>query len=640
MQIRSLFSFLGILPFALCLLCAPNFVTAQSAAPKILLSELASAQTWLKLLHYERDADSASGWRSAIHSSDFFLNEKGRDDPLLEMTSTLAAFLSASPAEGDKQAQCRFPARLIWLKTKLNDHPAFKTPFKCQAYEAWTRGESVSSLSIVFATGYLGNPASYYGHTLLKFNFKGNEGPTGLLDISVNYGAIVGKDVDPVTYILKSLSGGYDGGFSHIQFYYHNHNYGNFELRDLWEYKLDLPRHAVDFVVAHAWEVLGKRYTYHFFRLNCAYRMAEVLQVLDGVDLTPNDSPWVIPQALIQKMAKAQYQGKPLLAGISYLPSRQSRFYVRYRNLNVDEVILLEDLVQQRRTLQDAAFQNLPILSRQVLLDAMLDYYQFIGNPIEKAPPEVRQAYAKVLSSRYQLAPGAPQLMATEPASAHLGRAPGWLQAGFGYQGGSRNLNNNTQLSIHYRPAYYDALDSDSGHVQNSALIMADTQIEILRNKVRIKKFELLGVDSVNPGVTRLPGDNAIAMKVHVGAEQLRLDCRSACLSPLVQGDIGYGRQWSRQLFTAAYVGAALHANRAGQGAGFARASTDLIFRADDHFGAKISYEHRVSVGNIAGQYGVGKAEARWQIDSRSDFRMSYERDRVGLFNVAVGMYW
>ena len=81
----------------------------------------------------------------------------------------------------------------------------------------------MSSVSVVFATGFLGNPASYYGHTLLKFNFRTGEKHTSLLDVSVNYGAILeGKHDGQVTYIVKSLAGGYSAGFSHIHFYYHD----------------------------------------------------------------------------------------------------------------------------------------------------------------------------------------------------------------------------------------------------------------------------------------------------------------------------------------------------------------------------------------------------------------------------------
>lgn len=613
------------------------FLFGSAAAQEntdIQLLKLANEQGWLRLIHYESDSSSPSGWRSAIHSDSFFLDAKGKFNPLLELQSTLSAFAAPQAGDPDQHAQCRFPARWLWLRSKLGDFPAFRAPIKCPAFDTWTRSEGVASLSIVFATGYLGNPASYYGHTLLKFNFKGDLGQTRLMDVSVNYGAIVGKQDDIFTYIVKCILGGYDGGFSHIQFYFHNHNYGDIELRDLWEYRLDLPQDAVDLVVAHAWEVLGQRYTYHFFHHNCAYRMAEILEVVDGLKIIPENWPWIIPQAMIETLGQSKYKDKPLLESVSYLPSRQSRYYDKYLNLSQQDAGMLKDLADGKLSLEEQTFQNLPVLSKQALLDALLDYYQFVGNPLDNAPKETQQEYVNALSARYQLPPGSADAKMRQPFSPHLARPPGWLQAGMGH-----NSVTGDSLSVRIRPAYYDVLDTDSGHVRNAALIMGDIQFNIRKDRIHINKLELIGVDSVNPGLTGLTGDKGAAWKLHIGAEQMRLTCND-CLVARAQGDIGYGKQWSGNLFTAVYAGGVIQGRRADQGFGYARTSADLILRQSDVFGMKLAYEQRFPVGSKLGSYGVADIEARWSMDSRSDFRISYERDDAHLLSVGIGMYW
>lgn len=40
-------------------------------------------------------------------------------------------------------------------------------------------------------------------------------------------------DENPVFYVFKGVFGGYEGGFSNTEYYHHNHNYGETELRDL-----------------------------------------------------------------------------------------------------------------------------------------------------------------------------------------------------------------------------------------------------------------------------------------------------------------------------------------------------------------------------------------------------------------------
>lgn len=596
-------------------------------------TRLAHEATWLKLGHYERADAEGTRWRSAIHSAEFFLAPDGATNPTSELEATLREFAAAGPVD-DSHALCRFPARRLWLKSKLKDHPALSRMVSCPGFSAWTRQGRISSVSVVFATGYLGNPASYFGHTLLKFNIAGDSNATPLLDLSVNYGAIVGPGVDPLSYIVRGVTGGYDGGFSHIQFYYHNHNYGDIELRDLWEYRLDLPQPAVDLIVAHAWELLGKRFTYYFFKLNCVYRMGALLQVVDGLDVIPDDLPWLIPQALIHKLSEARLEGRRVLAGVIYLPSRQTRFYQKYRNLTAQQVTALESIGRGEQDLNGSALGSLDLDGRQRVLDALIDYYQFVAAPIDKASLTVRQAYAATLAARLRLPPGTPTSRHAEPRPPHLGRAPGWLQSGWEYQPGSGGA-----VSVRYRPAYYDPLDSDDGHVPFSGLAMGDLSLRITSQRVVVRRFDLFAVESANPGLTRLPGDNVSAMKVRLGAEQLRLSCEP-CLAPRLQGDIGYGRQWVPGVYGALYAGGALQVDRAGQGAGFGRVSADLIVARSDVVRARVTHEIRFPLSSGLERYHVSRGELRWRIGARSDLRLSLERDQQRRVQVAHGIYF
>jgi len=617
--------------FVLILLIAPAAGARADTPPA--LEPIATDPAWLRLGHYVPDRHSPSGWRSDIHPGDFFLDPSGAQDPLRELQATLAAFALPPTDNANQHAQCRYPARWLWLKARLGGHPALATTISCPAYEEWTRKNSVESLSVVFATGYLGNPASYYGHVLLKFNFREADGQTRLLDVSVNYGAIVETRDNPFKYMLKGLFGKYDGDFSHIQFYFQNHNYGEVELRDLWEYRLDLPQDALELIVAHAWEVLGKRYTYYFFQKNCAYRMGEVLQVVDGLKIIPADTPWVIPQVMIRKIAGAQFRGKPLLAGVYYLPSRQSRFYAKYAQLSAAEAKLLAGLVAGRRRLEDPAFADRPTLSKQALLDTLLDYYQFVGAPLEQAPPPLQEAYRRALAARYMLEPGTPLVQSPQPPAPHLGRAPGWIQVG-----SSHDSIRGDALLLRIRPAYYDALDSGPGQVRNAALVMADLELAFGHGHVQVRNFTVVDVESVNPALSELPGDRGAAWKLRLGAEQERIGC-GECLVARAQGDIGLGRQW-RGIFTAIYAGGALQSDRLHEGLGFARAEADLIAKLGAHLALRGAYVRRFPIGSGYRGYDVASVEGRWSPGPRMDLRLGYVYDGARLLRAGFGIYW
>jgi hypothetical protein len=597
--------------------------------------DLAAEPTWLRLGHYERSRDSPTGWRSAIHPGKFFLDATGATDPRAELAATLQAFRSPAGADPEQSAQCRFPARLQWLRARLGADARFGPDVPCAAFAAWTHSGSVTSISVVFATGFLGNPASYYGHTLLKFNFRAGETPSSLLDETVSYGAVLdGRHDGPVTYVVRGLTGRYDAGFSHIYFYYHDHNYGNQELRDLWEYRLDLPQQDVDFIVAHAWEVLGKRYTYYFFRGNCAYQMAKLLQVVDGLDIIPPHRAWTIPQAMMQQLAVTQFHGRPLLASVIYRPSRQARFYERFRSLSPEEAKAMRAIAEKQLSVTDPRFAQQPVTSQQAELAALIDYYQFAHNPLAEAAPAVKQDYAAVLAARYQLPAGVPEVRSVVPKSPDRARPPGWLQLG-----ARTNSATGGAVSLRFRGAYYDALDFDSGHVPFGSLSMGDTQLEFQRDRVRIAKLDLIRIESVSPGVSSLPGDRGASWKLGAGAVQARLWCPE-CLVARGDIDVGYGRQARPGLFAAAYLGAALQSERADQGWGFGKASVVVIGVLGADLRCRLGYEYRLPAGSATGSYGVAQAELRWSPSRRTDLRLRFDYDRAHSLGIGAGYYW
>jgi len=603
------------------------------AGPTADREHLASDPDWLRLVHYEGDRSSPSGWRSAIHSESFFLaGRDGTTDPRAELMATLDAMGQPASDAPDDHPQCRFPARRRWLAERLGAHSFPARP--CPKYESWTRAGSVESVSIVFATGYLGNPASYYGHTLLKYNFARDDGRTRLQDSSLNYGAILTGDDDPATYILKGVFGGYEGGFSDIQYYFHNHNYGENELRDLWEYRLDLPPEAVALIVAHAWEVLGQRYDYYFFRRNCAFRMAEVVQVVAGLGFIPEDLPWTVPQALLQRLAASRFEGRPLVAEVTRHPSRQTRFYEAYRSLSEDEASLLKRVVSGNEDLDGQRFADRPLDSKHAVLDALIDYYQFVADPTERATGKVHPGYAKALTTRYRLAPGSRPVAQQVQEPPHTGRPPSWFQIGW-----LHGSDVEPSMSIRIRPAYYDPLDTGSGHVPNAALSMGDLQFRIRAGSVRVQRFDLVAIESVNPGVTGLPGDRGDAWKLRFGVEPARPSCTD-CLVARLQGDVGIGRRLGAGLFAAVYAGGALQENRADEGSSFVRASADIILKPSSALGIRLAYEHRFPVDVPRPSYGLGHAEIRLALGSRSDFRIRRDWDEAALTTVAMGVYW
>lgn len=126
--------------------------------------KLSSSPGWLRLLHYPHDRFSNN--RSRVDSADFFLSPTGAVDPEAEGRATVEAAVTGSPFPSETSPQCRYPARFAFFKKKLQ--LAQTEIVHCPELTAWLESFDAAGVSLVYADGYLNNPASMFGHTFLR----------------------------------------------------------------------------------------------------------------------------------------------------------------------------------------------------------------------------------------------------------------------------------------------------------------------------------------------------------------------------------------------------------------------------------------------------------------------------------------
>ena len=169
--------------------------------------KLAYHPTWLRLLHFDLDKKQGDTSESDVVSPSFFISPHGNFDPQAELDATLNSFFEArTDQNSDNHSQCHFIARFNWLKSQLDFTKTNLPGVVCNKLNQWLRVENIESLSLILATGYLENPASFYGHPLLKTNDNQYFKSAGLLDISINYGAIVPENENGLVSIKLSLT--------------------------------------------------------------------------------------------------------------------------------------------------------------------------------------------------------------------------------------------------------------------------------------------------------------------------------------------------------------------------------------------------------------------------------------------------
>jgi hypothetical protein len=609
-------------------------VSAHSAEPlprswdRFKLETISNSDRWLKLLGY------VNGKASDILTDSFFLATNGRQDPHAELLATLAAFAQPALADSaDDHPQCKWRARFFYLDESLGLSSANIQHQPCPGFEAFSYGGHSTGVSLVFASGYFGNPASYYGHFLLKLDTD-LKTITDLQKTTINFGAVYPPDENMIVYIFNGVFGGYDSIYSRQQFFVQSLNYGEVDLRDVWEYKLNLTASEVQLLTAHLWELLGVKYRYFFFDRNCAWRMATVIELVLDNQLMNSARLWQIPQHVVQKLAETQHHGAPLISEVQYLPSRQSRLYQRYLDLDKTERLWLDRIITDFDALQSPSFDTMPLRSRHRLLDVLLDYYRYLTIRGYMDENLVKKRHQIVLGERFRLPVGDsdyPQF--SSHGEPHIGRKPSYLQVGL-FEHDQR-----TEASIKIRPAYYDGLDYGSGHIRNSALSMAELDLETRDGELFVRSIGIVNVESIQRNVTNLPGDRQHSWYLSSAFIQENMDC-THCPVLAFNSGIGLSQSlWNDNLVASIFVGGGIEGDQLKEE--FIHASGRLLLFVDPSPRLRMRFEvsrDRFISRELARTF--FNFEGRLALSDAADLRLRIEDGRDRQARLMLGYYW
>jgi len=523
---KSLFVLLG---FSVGAIAAIHPGYEQDLIQQAKAKQLASQAQWLKLLHYKK------GWSGNYHSEAdgdaFFLAKEGKDNPQAELIANLNAFfLNAPEKDVNESAQCKFPARYQWLKEQLRFDDSHLSPKSCPKYLEFRDSIAAKSASIVFSSYYLNNPASAFGHSLLRLNRTetASEGKRyELLDNGINYAAVVTQD-NPILYAFYGVMGFFKGTFTRIPYYYKVREYNDFESRDLWVYDLNLTQKQVDRLVAHIWELGSTHFDYYYLTENCSYHILTALEVaLPELDLSDRLPLVVVPADTIKVIS----QTPGLVARVQYRPSVRSQFLARVNPMPREQISLLKTLVATRDL--TTIPPSLTDEEKATVLDAAIDHLDFKHFRTLVEEPEGIDAEwkQKLLVSRSRIALRSPDLSVTTPVdeTPHIGHEI--MRAGV--DGGASSTLGGFG-TVHFRFALHDLLDPKTGYPEYSQIEFFNTRIRYLPedNRVWLEDFALFRVVSLSP-LTEF--DRQLSWKVKVGGSTIRDNTCDHCFAGQIE---------------------------------------------------------------------------------------------------------
>jgi len=288
------------------------------------LNLISNDKMWQKLLHIKNK-------KSEIISNDFFISKEKNHLYKKELIETINAYTSNNLKKDNTHPLCKYPARYHWLSKKL-DFINYEVPNYCTHLKKWSVYKNTQSISLMLVSGYLGNPASTFGHSFIKLNSKEAQNTNNLFDLSLNFGALVPDNEAIVKYIFKGIFGGYEAGFSDKYFYTQDLIYSHNEFRDIWDYELNLNTFEKQLIVFHLWEIVGKKFKYYFLDKNCAYRVSEIIELIKEEPIIQNAKYWYAPVETFHKLEEINKK-TPILKKVKYIPSSQKVIYTKYSML-------------------------------------------------------------------------------------------------------------------------------------------------------------------------------------------------------------------------------------------------------------------------------------------------------------------
>ena len=163
--------------------------------------------TWKRLLYAEdattRGSAAQNSNQSEVSYAGYFLASDGRRNIKNELVADIAALFQQ--AEPNQSFRCKFPARSQWLMQQLKISAQQLPQVACPEFEQWYGQIKPYKATLIYATDFMGNPSSMFGHTLLRLDPK-DQRQLNLVSYAVNYAATVNGQ-DNWSYAWKGLVG-------------------------------------------------------------------------------------------------------------------------------------------------------------------------------------------------------------------------------------------------------------------------------------------------------------------------------------------------------------------------------------------------------------------------------------------------
>ncbi|MFI8008681.1 DUF4105 domain-containing protein [Acinetobacter sp. ABJ_C4_1] len=436
--------------------------------------------TWQRLMYANKNHNSE------VSYSGYFIAENGKNHLKEELKADIAALFT--PAPDNQSIRCKFPARSQWLIKQLGIQENELPQVKCPEFENWIGQIKPYKATLIYATDFMGNPSSMFGHTLLRLDPKDQQ-QLNLVSYAVNYAATVAGN-DNWSYAWKGLTGQYPGEYSLMPYYRKVKEYGDFESRDLWEYELKLSPEETRFLVSHIWEMQHVSFPYYFVSDNCAYRL---LGLVDLVKPESNLQEKFNYASIPMETIKAMHQ-RGLTKAPVYRPALETQLLAQAHQHGASLAKVAHKVAMTPTKQSSEILKSYSQPDQAKILEMAYDdlYLQFISRKVEEsvAQPQLRQLLALRSQIDLDKQRQEPKRPSTEPTQGHNARNVS-LKLG--------EVQGDQFIEIGHRQAYHDLIDPQGGYRAGTQLLFLNGSAQWRNDHLKLEHLDVLEVNSYNP---------------------------------------------------------------------------------------------------------------------------------------------
>lgn len=436
--------------------------------------------TWQRLMYANKDQ------KSDVTYSGYFMAENGKNNLKEELKADISALFM--PAQDNQSIRCKFPARSQWLIKKVGIQESELPQVKCSEFENWIGQIKPYKATLIYATDFMGNPSSMFGHTLLRLDPKDQQ-QLNLVSYAVNYAATVAGN-DNWSYAWKGLTGQYPGEYSLMPYYRKVKEYGDFESRDLWEYELNLTPEQTRFLVSHIWEMQHVSFPYYFVSDNCAYRLLGLVDLVKPEShLQEKFTHASIPMETIKSMQQQGLTKVPV-----YRPALETQLLAQAHQHGASLAKVAHQIAMMPTQQSSQILKSFSEQDQAKILEMAYDdlYLQFTSRKIEEsvAQPQLRQLLALRSQIDLDKQRQEPKRPTKEPTQGHNARNIS-VKAG--------EVQGDKFIELGHRQAYHDLIDPQGGYRAGTQLLFLNGNAQWRDDHLKLERLDLLEVNSYNP---------------------------------------------------------------------------------------------------------------------------------------------